>query len=189
MRDEFQKQIEAEQFNCTLPWIQSMQGVFIYNDTSTKPCNNYKEYEDVSYFGYQFAQNASTYSHLTCPGTQEIWLYIYHSISIGNKTIISIIRLIIFYTAYCDQATFDVGIQTYDALSKISINDEGNSRAISIYYATTDVKVSTTSEVIDFPTFISNVGGNLGLFVEFSILGGLFFVYDFLAARFLQWMF
>ena len=106
--------------------------------------------------------------------------------SIGKQTIISIIRLIIFYTAHCDQATFDVGIQTYDALSKISINEEGNNRAISIYYATTDVKVSTTSEVIDFPTFISNVGGNLGLFVEFSILGGLFFIYDFLAARFLQ---
>ena len=103
-----------------------------------------------------------------------------------RRPIISIIHLILFYTAHCEQATFDVGIQTYDALSKISINEEGNNRAISIYYATTGVKVSTTSEVIDFPTFISNVGGNLGLFVEFSILGGLFFVYDFLAARFLQ---
>ena len=106
--------------------------------------------------------------------------------SIGKQTIILITRLILFYTAHCEEATFDVGIQTYDALSKISINEEGNNRAISIYYATTDVKVSTTSEVIDFPTFISNVGGNLGLFVEFSILGGLFFIYDFLAARFSQ---
>ena len=69
LRDEFKKQIKAEQFNCTLPWIQSMQGVFIYNDTSIKTCNNYVEYHNVSDFGYDFAQNASTYSHLTCPGT------------------------------------------------------------------------------------------------------------------------
>ena len=94
--------------------------------------------------------------------------------------------MILFYIAHCEQATFDVGIQTYDALSKISIDEDGNNRAISIYYATTGVRVSTTSEVIDFPTFISNVGGNLGLFVEFSILGGLFFIYDFIAVRFLQ---
>ena len=123
------------------------------------------------------------------PGYARSMIVYLPQYSFGKHTIISIIRLILFYTAHCEQATFDVGIQTYDALSKISINEEGNNRAISIYYATTDVKVSTTSEVIDFPTFISNVGGNLGLFVEFSILGGLFFIYDFLAARFLQWMF
>ena len=80
LRDEFKKQIKAEQFNCTLPWIQSMQGVFIYNDTSIKTCNDHREYENVSYFGYEFAQNASTYSHLNCPGTQEIRLYIHHKI-------------------------------------------------------------------------------------------------------------
>ena len=90
----------------------------------------------------------------------------------------------IFFTAHCEQATFDVGVQTYDALSKISINVDARDRPISMYYATTDVRVSTTSALIDLATFISNVGGNLGLFVEFSILGGLFFIYDFLASRF-----
>ena len=90
----------------------------------------------------------------------------------------------IFFTAHCEQATFDVGVQTYDALSKISINVDARDRPISMYYATTDVRVSTTSALIDLATFISNVGGNLGLFVEFSILGGLFFIYDFLADRF-----
>ena len=106
---------------------------------------------------------------------------------------ISIIHLTSFYTAHCEQVTFDVGIQTYDALSKInireeedSIDEEEDARDISIYYATTGVRVSTTSALIDLATFISNVGGNLGLFVEFSILGGLFFVYDFLAVRFSQ---
>ena len=104
---------------------------------------------------------------------------------------ISIIHLTSFYTAHCEQVTFDVGIQTYDALSKINIREEEDGtreekdkRDISIYYATTGVRVSTTSALIDLATFISNVGGNLGLFVEFSILGGLFLVYDFLAVRF-----
>ena len=90
----------------------------------------------------------------------------------------------VFFTAHCEQATFDVGVQTYDSLSKISINADARDRPISMYYATTDVRVSTTSALIDLATFISNVGGNLGLFVEFSILGGLFFIYDFLADRF-----
>ena len=107
-------------------------------------------------------------------------------ILIRNQYIISIIHLILFHTAHCEQATFNVGVQTYDALSKISIGEEGSSRDISIYYATTGVRLSTTSALIDLSTFISNVGGNLGLFVEFSILGGLFFIYDFLAVRFAQ---
>ena len=114
---------------------------------------------------------------------------------IKKKSIISIFHFLSFYKAHCQQATFDVGIQTYDALSKINIREEEDSireeedrRHISIYYATTGVRVSTTSALIDLATFISNVGGNLGLFVEFSILGGLFFVYDFLAVRFPQWI-
>ena len=55
-------------------------------------------------------------------------------------------------------------------------------RSINVYYDTTDVKISTNSELIDLPTFISNVGGNLGLFVGFSVLGGMFFIYDLIAA-------
>ena len=62
-------------------------------------------------------------------------------------------------------------------------NEIKNYRYLSLYYGTTDVKVSTTSELIDFSTFISNVGGNLGLFVGFSVLGGFFFIYDFTAAQ------
>ena len=95
-----------------------------------------------------------------------------------------------------------MGIETYDRLSFVNINlpiarikdTVGNNanknkseismpRALYFYYATADVKVSTTSLKIDFNTFISNVGGNLGLFVGFSVLGGLFFVYDFIASH------
>ena len=71
LREEFQKQIKEKQFTCTVPWIQSMQGVVMYNDTSIKTCNNWDDYDDVSSFGDSFAQNALTYSHPKCPGKYE----------------------------------------------------------------------------------------------------------------------
>ena len=55
---------------------------------------------------------------------------------------------------------------------------EHNARIVQLYYTTTDVKVSKTSLRLDFNTFISNVGGNLGLFLGFSIIGGMFFMLD-----------
>ena len=58
-----------------------------------------------------------------------------------------------------------------------------NYRNLALYYGTTNVKVSTTSKLIDFSTFISNVGGNLGLFVGFSVHGGFGFICDFIAAQ------
>ena len=116
-------------------------------------------------------------------------------------------------SGHCQTSAYEVGIQTYDLLSFVNIGGDisndtnetsynvndtdiskqktkrtkkikiSSTRSISIYFATTDVKVYTTSYKIDFNTFISNVGGNLGLFVGFSVLGGLFFVYDFIASH------
>ena len=100
-------------------------------------------------------------------------------------------------TAPCEKATYDVGIQTYDSLSSINIKDQDETKTTQnqteekkppfryqfLYYSTTEVKVSTTSKLIDFPTFISNIGGNLGLFVGFSFLSGLFCIYDLVALR------
>ena len=94
----------------------------------------------------------------------------------------------LLFIAHCQKSTYVIGKQTYDSFSAIKIkwdHDDESLRILSIYYETTNVKVSTTSELIDLPTFISNVGGNLGLFVGFSVLGGLFFIYDLIAeARF-----
>ena len=106
------------------------------------------------------------------------------------------------FLAPCQSSTYEVGQQTYDRLSYVNIpyyqtnitdameNDvnaaELNSpskRFLNMYYATTNVKVSTTSLKIDVSTFISNVGGNLGLFVGFSVLGSLFFIYDFITSK------
>ena len=64
-----------------------------------------------------------------------------------------------------------------------SDDDEDNCRTIILFYTTTDLKVFTTSIKIDFNTFISNVGGSLGLFIGFSVLGGFLFVYDVISSQ------
>ena len=106
------------------------------------------------------------------------------------------------YTAHCQKSTYSIGLQRYDALSGASklydtessnITTEGENninksstekyRNLAFYYATTDVTVSKSSEVIDLPTFISNVGGNLGLFLGFSVLGGFAFIYELIVAH------
>ena len=51
-------------------------------------------------------------------------------------------------------------------------------RRMMISYATTSIKVTTTSKLIDVASFISSVGGNLGLFVGFSFTSMFFFLYD-----------
>ena len=61
---------------------------------------------------------------------------------------------------------------------------EHNVRIVQLYYTTTDVKVSRTSLRLDVSTFISNVGGSLGLFIGFSFLGVFYFIYDFISSKF-----
>ena len=68
------------------------------------------------------------------------------------------------------------------ASGEITINED-NSRRIMIFYSTTGIKVSTTSLRVDLNTFVSNVGGSLGLFIGFSVLGGFFFVYDVISSK------
>ena len=114
-----------------------------------------------------------------------------------------------FIIAPCQKVTYDAGFQVYDIMSQISIkgtetkkettcrnrkqknintsrlNGTGY-RYINIYYAVTDVKISITSKMMNLPTFISNVGGNLGLFVGFSVLGVMYFIYD-IAREAINW--
>ena len=51
------------------------------------------------------------------------------------------------------------------------------SRAIYIYYSTTNVRLSSTSKLVSLSSFISSIGGNLGLFVGFSFMSVLLYVY------------
>ena len=106
--------------------------------------------------------------------------------------------MILYRKVPCQTSTYEVRLQTYDDLSLITFKEDefsdyteeggtakttllDNEKTITIYYATTDINVSSTSKLIDLPTFISSVGGNLGLFVGFSVLGALFSIYDFVA--------
>ena len=63
--------------------------------------------------------------------------------------------------------------------------DVCTNRLIALFYSTTDVQVSTTNLRVDFNTFVSNVGGSLGLFIGFSVLGGFFFIYDYITSKFI----
>ena len=99
-----------------------------------------------------------------------------------NEMILSIS----LFTAFCKKSAYNVGLQSFDRLSFINIeettNDENtakkdSSRAIFMYYSTTDIKVSTTSKLISLSSFISSIGGNLGLFCGFSFLSSFFYVY------------
>ena len=49
---------------------------------------------------------------------------------------------------------------------------------ILFYYPTTDIRVESVEILVDFNSFISSVGGSLGLFLGFSFLGFLSLFYD-----------
>ena len=42
--------------------------------------------------------------------------------------------------------------------------------------------------IIDFPTFISSIGGNLGLFLGFSCMGVLFPLYEWIEVRYIKFI-
>lgn len=112
------------------------------------------------------------------------------------------------FSALCHKSSYHVGIQTFDQLSIVSIDekqqpnstmDHGNekyetstnhveneqsatnenkpARTILLYYSTTNVRISSTSTLISLSSFISSIGGNLGLFVGFSFMSVFLVVY------------
>ena len=112
------------------------------------------------------------------------------------------------FSAPCQLAQYSVGFTTFDAnrtfaLNELDINEysdidingtglssnqedhreQNDHRLIYLFYTSTDVTVSTTSLGVDFNTFVSNVGGSLGLFIGFSVLGGFFFVFDIISSK------
>ena len=93
---------------------------------------------------------------------------------------------ICYFLAFCKKSGYNVGLQSFDRLSFINIDDKAYdissakkepTRAIFMYYSTTDITVSTTSKLISLSSFISSIGGNLGLFCGFSFLSSFFYVY------------
>ena len=64
-----------------------------------------------------------------------------------------------------------------------AVNNKSFGRSIAMYYTMADVTTYTSDRVIDFPTFVSATGGNLGLFVVFSFLGMFFSVYGWIQTK------
>ena len=56
-------------------------------------------------------------------------------------------------------------------------------RSIYLYYTTADETTLSSEVLIDFASFISAIGGNLGLFLGFSFMGMIFELYDWIEAR------
>ena len=78
----------------------------------------------------------------------------------------------------CKTSSFLMGVNSVNKQSSIGFDNVEDYRYIDISYSKTIVTVKTISKLIDFPTFISSVGGNLGLFVGFSFINVLFFFYE-----------
>ena len=67
-------------------------------------------------------------------------------------------------------------------LSDADANEDTN--VIRISYSSTDTTVSKQETLLNFNSFVSSVGGSLGLFVGFSVLSTLQMIYNSLAQRF-----
>ena len=81
--------------------------------------------------------------------------------------------------------------KTADAEDKSDVQPGNMSEAsypryIYVYYTTADETTYSSDLIVDFPSFISAIGGNLGLFLGFSFLGILFPFYDWIEERFLR---
>ena len=172
-----------------------MSGQIPYNNSFRPNCVDRQNYKELFDFGYGFSTNITTYKHMDCPA---------HCIkTIFEVAIQTYYEFFTFFDAFSQNISYlPLGSVSLDDLkngtqSDIQIrnneneNNEINSakkepttyRYWSMYYAETDVKVSTTSQLINVPTFISSIGGNLGLFVGFSFISAFFFIYNCLGKR------
>ena len=91
------------------------------------------------------------------------------------------------YLEPCERAIYQVDVRSFDRLDFPfikKINKIIAERYIIMYYSNEDVKIYTTSELVTFSSFISSIGGNLGLFVGFSFIGVVLFVCNLLEKLF-----
>ena len=72
-----------------------------------------------------------------------------------------------------------MGIKSFKKQSMMNFNKSQDYPFILATYSKTVVTKMATSKMIDMATFISSIGGNLGLFVGFSFITGFFFLYDY----------
>ena len=80
------------------------------------------------------------------------------------------------------QATLENAFKT----TKIAFETMENRTSLFINYPIMEVKVSQQVQILDTSSFISSVGGNLGLFIGFSFLDTFFAVYKWFCTRSLK---
>ena len=73
--------------------------------------------------------------------------------------------------------------KTWFNLLNITFGTTENRTGLMVNFPTLDVEVSDKVKILDGSSFISSVGGNLGLFLGFSFLDTLFVVYQWLCNR------
>ena len=71
-----------------------------------------------------------------------------------------------------------MGVKSFRKQSVMTLKKESDTRHILISYSKNIVTAMTTSKLVDLATFISSIGGNLGLFVGFSLINSLFFLFE-----------
>jgi hypothetical protein len=87
----------------------------------------------------------------------------------------------------CNRTTYKLRVEQVNYRS-CSVSPSGNDenkllRGIYVYYSTLDVTTYVNAKMMSFNTFISTVGGNLGLFVGFSCSSVFFGIIDWVAKR------
>ena len=211
LRKDFEETLIENNLNCTYPWIESMRGSLNYIEEEKPTCTAFDNYQLAQDISRNYATAASAFSHQKCLGTLQIKSRSLSYIQDITRIALSTQFSLIFHSAPCRSAKYSAGFTAYDSISTFSLddlrgiedveinrngtanstdpmNDDHNGkqdefRLINLFYSTTDEIISTTELKCDFNTFVSNVGGSLGLFVEFSVLGGFYIIYDLISSR------
>ena len=74
-------------------------------------------------------------------------------------------------------------IEIWSEMTKMSIEPKENGTVLMFSYPTLDMVVTQNVKILDGSSFVSSVGGNLGLFIGFSFLDSLFVLYKWLCIR------
>ena len=69
LRKDFKKQLRRKDYNCTLPWIQSMVGEISYKNSSATACSNENDFDQLFLEGLLFSKQIAQYNNSECPGT------------------------------------------------------------------------------------------------------------------------
>ena len=87
---------------------------------------------------------------------------------------------------YDEEKNETVDLETDDDQESNDFDNITNSRYVYLYFTTPDETYYSADLIIDFPTFISSIGGNLGLFLGFSCMGVLSRLYEWIEGRYMK---